>query len=77
MNLRDEVRYELCIRGVSSESDVQTLRKLLSTVVTENVPVDLKHLKNLGIVELYSTFLTKLWSCRPRGVSRTRAYRHL
>jgi hypothetical protein len=39
--LKDELLYELGIRGISSDADVQTLRKLFRSVVSEDLTVDL------------------------------------
>jgi hypothetical protein len=39
--LKDELKYELFIRGISSEVEVQTLPKLFLSVMSEGVPVDL------------------------------------
>jgi len=35
--LKDELLYELLVRGISSDSDVHTLRKLFRAVVTDKV----------------------------------------
>ena len=53
--LKDELQYELCIRGIGSEVDVQTLRKLFRYVVSVGLPVDLRDLRPLGVEELYGS----------------------
>ena len=47
--LKDELLYELCSRGISSEADVQTLRRLFRSVVSEDLPVDLSKVSSLGV----------------------------
>jgi len=42
--LKDEVLYELGIRGITSDADVHTLRKLFQSVAAEDLPVDSKKL---------------------------------
>ena len=51
--LKDELQYEVCARGISSVSDVQTLRKLFRSLVTEKVPVDLRNLSTQSVEELH------------------------
>jgi len=51
--LKDELQYELSARGISSDSDVQTLRRLFRSVVAEKLPVDLRNLSTQSVEELY------------------------
>jgi hypothetical protein len=43
-SLKEEIEYELHICGISIEGDVQLLRKIFPSVVTESIPTDLTHL---------------------------------
>jgi hypothetical protein len=58
--LRDEVQYELCVRGVNSDADVLALRKLLPSVIAQNIPVGLHHLRDVGSEQLYSFVYEKV-----------------
>jgi hypothetical protein len=58
--LRDELQYELCIRGVNSDADVSTLRKLLRSVIAENLSVDVQHLRDVGSEQFYSLVSEKV-----------------
>jgi hypothetical protein len=58
--LKDELQYELLIRSIKSEVEVQTLRKLFRTAVTENMPVNLSELIELDVQELYQTIVCKV-----------------
>ena len=51
--LKDELHCELKIRGISSDADVQTLRKLFRSVVSEGLPIDLRNLYPLSVVEVF------------------------
>jgi hypothetical protein len=57
--LKDELQYELSIRGISSDSDVQTLRKLFRSIVAEGLPVDLRNLSTQSVEELYERAASK------------------
>jgi hypothetical protein len=57
---KDELRYEICIRGINSDVDVQTLRRLFRSVVAEGLPVDLGKISPLGIEELYTSVASKV-----------------
>ena len=57
--LKDELQYELSARGISSESDVQTLRKLFRSILGERVPVDLRNLSTQSVEELYEYVVNK------------------
>jgi hypothetical protein len=37
--LRDELEYELHIRGIHTEGDVHVLRKIFRSVISEAVPI--------------------------------------
>jgi hypothetical protein len=60
--LKDELQYELCIRGIGSEADVQTLLKIFRTVVSESIAVDLStcNLRLLGVENLYGSVASKI-----------------
>ena len=47
--LKDELQYELSVRGISGDSDVQTLRELFRSVVAEKVQVDLRNLSTQSV----------------------------
>jgi len=57
--LKDELQYELSVQGISSDSDVQTLRKLFRSVVAEKVPVYLRNLSTQSVEELYECVANK------------------
>jgi len=57
--LKDELPYKLFVRGINSDSDVQTLRKLLRSVVAESLPVDLRNLSTQCVEELYECVVNK------------------
>jgi len=62
--LKDELQYELSARGISGDSDVQTLRKLFRSLVAEKVPVDLRNLSTQSVEEHCKNVLrTRYWSC--------------
>ena len=47
--------YELQLRGISSDSDIHTLRKLFRAVVTDKVPCDVRNLTTRSVEELFET----------------------
>jgi hypothetical protein len=47
--LKDELLYEIGIRAIISYEDVQTLRKLLRSVVPEDLPVNLNKVSSVGV----------------------------
>ena len=51
--LKEELQYELLVRGINSDSDVHTLRKLFRAVVADKVPCDLRNLTTHSVEELY------------------------
>ena len=57
--LQDELQYEDCVRGISV-SDVQLLRNIFKSMVSEGVPVDLDNLLQLCIEDLYSRVASKI-----------------
>jgi hypothetical protein len=57
--LKDELLYELGIRGITSEGDIASLRKLFRSSVARNLPIDVYCLKGLQLEALYSTILEK------------------
>ena len=58
--LKDEILYELGIRGISSDADVQTLRRLFRSAVAEGLPVDLSKVSSLSIEDLYASTVSKI-----------------
>ena len=59
--LKDEVLYELGIRGITSDADVHTLRKLFPSVAAEDLPVDSNKVSSLGTEELYTIIVSKIF----------------
>jgi hypothetical protein len=62
--LKDELQYELLIRSIKSEAEVQTLRTLFRTAVIENVAVNLNEMSELYVQELYQTIVCKVAELR-------------
>jgi len=57
--LKGVLQYELFVRGINSDSDVQTLRKLFRSVVAEILPVDLRNLSIQCVEEPYECVVNK------------------
>jgi hypothetical protein len=57
--LQDELQYEVCMRGISSGSDVHMLRNLFRSTVSEGVPADMGNLRQLCIEDLCSKVVSK------------------
>jgi len=57
--LKEELRYELLVQGINSDSDVHTLRKLFRAVVADKVPCDLCNLSTQSVKELYELVVNK------------------
>jgi hypothetical protein len=57
--LRDELLYELGIRGITSEVEIHSLRKLFRSVVARDIPVEVSYLKGAKEEELYERLLSK------------------
>jgi hypothetical protein len=55
--LKDELQYQLLIRGIKSEAEVQTLRMLLRSA---NVAVNVSALSRKDIPELIQTVVYKV-----------------
>jgi hypothetical protein len=49
----------LYIRGIISDADVQTLRRVFRSVVSEELPVDLSKVSSFGVEELYMCVVSK------------------
>lgn len=64
---KDELQYEICIREINSEPDVQTLRKMFRSVVSEGAPVYLINLSSLGVEDLYGRVGSKFGGCACYG----------
>ena len=58
--LKDELLYELGIRGISSDAEVQPLHKLFQSVVLEDLLLDSSKVSSLGIEELYTSIVSKI-----------------
>jgi hypothetical protein len=58
--LKDELVYELEVRGITSETDVATLRKLFRMVIAEGIGVQINNLRTANIDELYSPIVSKI-----------------
>jgi hypothetical protein len=48
------------IRGISSDADVQTLRRLFRSAMSEGLPVDVSSLSSLGVEELCGSAESKI-----------------
>jgi hypothetical protein len=57
--LKDDLQYELGIHGISSDVDVQTLRKLFRSMVSMDLPVELSNLISLSVEDLYGSVASK------------------
>jgi hypothetical protein len=57
---KDELLYELRIRGITSEAEIQSLRKLFHSVVARDLLVDVRHLRGLSVGELSECVLNKI-----------------
>lgn len=58
--LRDELLYELVIRGVNSAGDVHLLCRLCRSVLVEDIPVTPANVACLETVELLGLIWTKV-----------------
>jgi hypothetical protein len=58
--LKDELIYELGVRGIRSDADVPNLRKLFRTVVSEGLRVEVSNLREVGADELYAHVFHKV-----------------
>jgi hypothetical protein len=58
--LKDELNYELGVRGIKSKADTQQLRKLFRSLVHENLYVEVSYLHERGFQELYQVALNKI-----------------
>jgi hypothetical protein len=57
---KDNLLYELRIRGITSGAEIQSLRKLYRSVVARDLPVDVSHLRGLSVGELSERVLNKI-----------------
>jgi hypothetical protein len=57
---KDELLYELCLRGITIETEIQSLRKLFRSAVARDLPVGVSHLRELIVGELGECFLNKI-----------------
>jgi hypothetical protein len=57
--LKEEILYELAIRGIVSEADVPALHKLFRAVIGEGVRVQTSYLQAVSVDELYSLIISK------------------
>jgi hypothetical protein len=58
--LKDELRYELGIRGISSNADTQSLRNLFRSVASRALTLQFSDLTSLCVEELYSSVTIKI-----------------
>jgi hypothetical protein len=58
--LKDELPYELGICRISSDADVQTLRKLFISVMSRDLPAGLSNLRSLSVEGLYRSVVSKI-----------------
>jgi hypothetical protein len=62
--LKDELQYELRFRGIKSDAEIQTLRKLLRSAITESVVVNVNTLTRKDIPELLQAVVNKIVELR-------------
>ena len=70
---RDELLYELLVRGISSSSDVHTLRKLFRAVRTDKVPCYVRNLTHRSVEELSKPHTIRPWISRTSSNNRRRS----
>jgi hypothetical protein len=58
---KDELLYELGIRGIKEDSDTQHLRKLFRRIITRELPLQWDYLTSANTEELYSCVTTKIY----------------
>jgi hypothetical protein len=58
--LKDELVYELTIRGIQEEADSNKLRKLFRSAITRRLPVDVRYLQAFESHELYEQVVSKI-----------------
>jgi hypothetical protein len=58
--LKDELVYELAIRGIREEADFPKLRKLFRSAITRGLPVDIQYLREFESQELYERIAIKV-----------------
>ena len=51
---KEELIYELSLRGINTDAEVQWLRKLFRTVVGRDIVPEARHLRGWDVNELYS-----------------------
>jgi hypothetical protein len=61
---KDELLYELSVRGITSEGDTNSLRKLFQSVVTKALPIDVSLLEKSQVNEKLVS--CRHWSRKPR-----------
>jgi hypothetical protein len=70
--LKDELKYELGVRGIKSKADTQQLRKLFRSLVVEDLDVEVSYLHERGFQDLYQIALKRSLSSRNRWISKIR-----
>jgi hypothetical protein len=58
--LKDKLLYKLGLRVITSEVEIQPLRKLFRSVVGKDIPVDVRYLNSVSEEELYEHLLSKI-----------------
>jgi len=58
---KDELIYELRLRGINSDEEVQWLRKLFGSVVAREVPPEARRLEGCNVDELYTSVVRKIY----------------
>ena len=71
---KEELLYELGIRGIKDDSDTQYLRKLFRRIICRNLPLQWDFLASFRTEELYSCVSTKIYELQEwltrEGLSR-------
>jgi hypothetical protein len=57
---KDELTYELGVRGINSNADTHVLRRLFRSLVVEQAIVERSYLCGRGFDELYQVALKKI-----------------
>jgi hypothetical protein len=57
---KDELLYELGIRGIESDADTSGLRKLFRSIASRELPLQFQYFTSRSVEELYSSVTTKI-----------------
>jgi hypothetical protein len=58
--VKDELQYEICIRGIRADADVRTLTKVCRSVFSRDLPVELSNVRSLCVEDLYGSVASKI-----------------